>query len=293
MPRKMLTMLAAAARRLRRPPPPRRRLRPPGFTSLFNGKDLTAGACRRATTATGACRRRDRLRRGERGRRREAPLDGEGVRRLHAAPGLADQGDAVHEPERAHREAGRHVQARRRRQARAHGGAGLRLRGSTCAASTRRRSTSGPGRSARARSTATAPTTRCRRPCAPGVTPKKLADRNIGEWNTFEITVKGSRLTVVLNGERVIDERRAARPARARPHRPAAPRRQEGREVELAAGPGAVPEHLDQGALGPLAAREHMSPHQRDRRQRPERPEAPRLATRRLGPIGSALANTG
>lgn len=38
-----------------------------------------------------------------------------------------------------------------------------------------------------------------------GVTPKKLADRNIGEWNTFEITVKGSRLTVVLNGERVID----------------------------------------------------------------------------------------
>ena len=38
-----------------------------------------------------------------------------------------------------------------------------------------------------------------------GVTPKKLADRNIGEWNTFEITVKGSRLTVVLNGERVIE----------------------------------------------------------------------------------------
>jgi hypothetical protein len=38
-----------------------------------------------------------------------------------------------------------------------------------------------------------------------GVTPKKLADRNIGEWNTFEITVKGSRLTVVLNGESVIE----------------------------------------------------------------------------------------
>jgi 3-keto-disaccharide hydrolase len=38
-----------------------------------------------------------------------------------------------------------------------------------------------------------------------GVTPKKLADHNIGEWNTFEITVKGSRLTVVLNGERVIE----------------------------------------------------------------------------------------
>jgi len=38
-----------------------------------------------------------------------------------------------------------------------------------------------------------------------GVTPRKLADRNIGEWNTFEITVKGNRLTVVLNGERVIE----------------------------------------------------------------------------------------
>jgi hypothetical protein len=38
------------------------------------------------------------------------------------------------------------------------------------------------------------------------VTPKRLADRNIGEWNTFEITVKGSRLTVVLNGERVIED---------------------------------------------------------------------------------------
>ncbi len=38
-----------------------------------------------------------------------------------------------------------------------------------------------------------------------GVTPKKNADKNIGEWNTFEITMKGDRLTVVLNGERVID----------------------------------------------------------------------------------------
>jgi hypothetical protein len=39
-----------------------------------------------------------------------------------------------------------------------------------------------------------------------GVTPKKLADHDIGEWNTFEITMKGSRLTVVLNGEKVLDE---------------------------------------------------------------------------------------
>lgn len=38
-----------------------------------------------------------------------------------------------------------------------------------------------------------------------GVTPKVLADKNIGEWNTFEITVRGDRLTVVLNGQTVIE----------------------------------------------------------------------------------------
>jgi Domain of Unknown Function (DUF1080) len=36
------------------------------------------------------------------------------------------------------------------------------------------------------------------------VTPKRNADRNIGEWNTFEITMRDSRLDVVLNGEHVI-----------------------------------------------------------------------------------------
>lgn len=38
-----------------------------------------------------------------------------------------------------------------------------------------------------------------------GVTPKKKADKPVGEWNTFHITMKGDRLTVVLNGETVID----------------------------------------------------------------------------------------
>jgi hypothetical protein len=38
-----------------------------------------------------------------------------------------------------------------------------------------------------------------------GVTPKKLADKDVGQWNTFEITMQGDRLTVVLNGERVIE----------------------------------------------------------------------------------------
>lgn len=37
-----------------------------------------------------------------------------------------------------------------------------------------------------------------------GVTPNRAADAPIGQWNRFEITLRGQRLTVVLNGERVI-----------------------------------------------------------------------------------------
>ncbi|MBM4041740.1 MAG: DUF1080 domain-containing protein [Planctomycetes bacterium] len=36
-------------------------------------------------------------------------------------------------------------------------------------------------------------------------TPTKKADKPIGEWNAFVITVKGDRMTVELNGEKVID----------------------------------------------------------------------------------------
>jgi hypothetical protein len=39
-----------------------------------------------------------------------------------------------------------------------------------------------------------------------GVTPKKNADKNIGEWNTFEITMRGDRLSVRLNGDLVIEQ---------------------------------------------------------------------------------------
>jgi hypothetical protein len=38
-----------------------------------------------------------------------------------------------------------------------------------------------------------------------GVTPKTQADKPVGEWNSFEITLKGDRLTVVLNGKTVIE----------------------------------------------------------------------------------------
>jgi hypothetical protein len=39
-----------------------------------------------------------------------------------------------------------------------------------------------------------------------GVTPKKRMDRPRGEWNQFEITMKGDRLWVKLNGEEVISD---------------------------------------------------------------------------------------
>jgi hypothetical protein len=38
-----------------------------------------------------------------------------------------------------------------------------------------------------------------------GVTPRLHADHHIGEWNTFHITMRGDRLTVVLNGQTVIE----------------------------------------------------------------------------------------
>ncbi|MBG88172.1 MAG: hypothetical protein CMO80_14895 [Verrucomicrobiales bacterium] len=39
-----------------------------------------------------------------------------------------------------------------------------------------------------------------------GVTPKVKADNPVGEWNTFKVTMKGDRLTVVLNGKTVLDK---------------------------------------------------------------------------------------
>jgi len=36
-------------------------------------------------------------------------------------------------------------------------------------------------------------------------TPKTQADKPVGQWNTFEITIKADRVTVLLNGKLVID----------------------------------------------------------------------------------------
>jgi hypothetical protein len=37
-------------------------------------------------------------------------------------------------------------------------------------------------------------------------TPKVNADKDIGQWNTFEVTAQGSTVTVVVNGKTVIDK---------------------------------------------------------------------------------------
>ena len=39
-----------------------------------------------------------------------------------------------------------------------------------------------------------------------GATPKTQADKPVGEWNKFEITMRGDRVTVVLNGKTVIEK---------------------------------------------------------------------------------------
>jgi len=39
-----------------------------------------------------------------------------------------------------------------------------------------------------------------------GVTPKKRVDKPNGQWNRFVITMQGDRVSVVLNGERIIDK---------------------------------------------------------------------------------------
>ncbi|MBS0208530.1 MAG: DUF1080 domain-containing protein [Planctomycetes bacterium] len=38
-----------------------------------------------------------------------------------------------------------------------------------------------------------------------GVTPLVVADKDIGQWNTFEITIRGDRVSVKLNGQQVLE----------------------------------------------------------------------------------------
>ena len=88
-------------------------------------------------------------------------------------------------------------------------------------------------------------------------TPRHQADKPVGEWNHFEITVKGKTVKVELNGKTVI-------PGATIPDLPDRGRiafqhhgvEEQRRRVGRPAQPRAVQEHLDQGtevtaALGP------------------------------------------
>ena len=81
-----------------------------------------------------------------------------------------------------------------------------------------------------------------------GVTPRANADKDIGEWNAFEITMKGDRLTVVLNGITVLEAAELPGGAGEGTDRPAAPRREEGRRLDEPARARPVPQHLHPGA---------------------------------------------
>ncbi len=81
-----------------------------------------------------------------------------------------------------------------------------------------------------------------------GVTPKANADKDVGQWNAFEITMKGDRLTVVLNGVTVIENAQlpgvpAKGPIGLQHHGA-----EEGRRLDRPAVARPVPERLDQGA---------------------------------------------
>jgi hypothetical protein len=75
------------------------------------------------------------------------------------------------------------------------------------------------------------------------VTPKFNADKDVGQWNTFEITVRGNAVTVNLNGVVVFDKAKL-------PDLPAT-----GKILDRSAEPGSVQAHLHQGTVTTIQPR--------------------------------------
>ena len=128
-----------------------------------------------------------------------------------------------------------------------------------------------------------------------GVTPKANADKDVGQWNAFEITMKGDRLTVVLNGVTVLENAAAAGRPREGAARPPAPRPEEGRRLDRPALPRPVPQHLDQGAeVGEARPRFFASsgdrPPERESHQRSARSAATKPVGRRTRTVEGQLA---
>ena len=177
----------------------------PNFVSLFNGKDLAGWKIPEgdnghwkvvdgvidydaASEATG----------------RQEPLDRRRLRRLRPPHRLADQGNAVRQPERPiHPPDGTHKKDADGKEIRISvpdADSGVFLRGDEQVPGEHLVLADRLGRGLRL--------SHGREDAAGGAGrrhPVKNADKHVGEWNTFEITVRGDRLTVVLNGQTVIN----------------------------------------------------------------------------------------
>ena len=164
-------------------------------------------------------------------RRRQEPVDARGVRRLHAAGRLADQGDALHEPNvpiiRPTARTRRTPTARRSRSP-----CPTPIPASTCAAR------QGPGEHlVLADRLGRGVRLPHGREDAAGGARRRHAEAEgrpatSAQWNTFEITMSGNRLDVVLNGEQVIGNAELPGVPAEGTDRAAAPRREEGRRVD-------------------------------------------------------------
>ena len=182
---------------------------PPGFVALFNGRDFSGW----------------KVPEGDGGHWKvvdgvidyDAESEAKGDKSLWTERqfgdlvlhrGLADQGGPLHEPQGPLHPARRHSCQGHPWQGDAHGAAGLGFGHLCSAADGNTRSTSGAGRSAREKCTATAPTPKQPPEVRAAATPRTQADKPVGEWNHFEITLRGDRVTVHLNGIKVIDNAR-------------------------------------------------------------------------------------
>ena len=82
-----------------------------------------------------------------------------------------------------------------------------------------------------------------------GVTPTTNADKNIGEWNSFVITLRGNIITVELNGITVIEEAELPGLPEERTRWLTTPRLETRRRMGQSPQPRPVPQYFDQRDL--------------------------------------------
>ena len=200
---------------------PRSLSRPPGFVALFNGRDFSGW----------------KVPEGDNGHWKvvdgvidyDAESEAKGdkslwtereYRRLRAARGLADQGDALREPERLLHPARRHTRARHPRARRLRCRCPTRIPG-FCLRGSGKKSDQHLVLADRLRRNVRHPHGRKQPPeVRAAVTPRTQADKPVGEWNQFEITVRGEHGHGRAERQDGHRERADSGSAGARPDRP-------------------------------------------------------------------------